>query len=471
MRDRRTTHAGRRSRVSAARVIAGLALAVLTLFAGLAARAAPLLAAAPVAADARAEPDWVARLGDQTIPRRPAEALLGLARREQPALTLSELTRHLALDLLLGDAAAREVGDATLFASRRVGFAPEVDTRRQWLVTLQQLWPERIDRAWTGARLEQPVTIDARAWTALWADGRGGGLRLDEALDDRQRDAASRLALLRHRAFGGMPAGAITAADIWPLQNVQGRRMLRSGDLDFARAQARQLLRERFVEQWLRRDSGWSEAELDFVRRVVQARQRKLAWVRWQGLSGDPHGDAPARDALAASVGEDEIGAYYRAHLDRFARLEAVDGLHLRCQEAACGEGRDLRGQPGVATLAWRLGDPKPAGELDAWALDLLQASPVGVASPAIRHPDGRGWERVQAIAVKRGHHPADSETVRHEARQAIAQDKLEAAWRRRQRELLAAAGLQWAPGMSPPASPFEPELPPKGGEEHGHAH
>ena len=458
-------------RACAAFVTAGLGLAACAVFVVSPASAAPGPSAAPASADERAAPGWVARFGDQTIPRRPAEALLRLARREQPALTLPELTRHLALDLLLGDAAAREVGDATLFASRRVAFAPEADTRRQWLATLQQIWPERIDRAWTGARLEQPVSVDGRAWTALWADGQGSGLRLDEALDDRQRDAASRLVLLRHRAFGGLPAGAISVADIWPLQNVQGRRMLRMGELDFARAQARQLLRERFVEQWLRRDSGWSEAELDFVRRVVQARQRKLAWVRWQGLSGDPHGDAPARAALAASVREDEIGAYYRAHLDRFTRLEAVDGLHLRCPDAACGEGSDLRGQPGVKTLAWRLGDPKPAVELDAWALDLLQAWPVGVASPAIRHPDGHGWERVQAIAVKRGHHPLDSETVRHEARQAIAQEKLEAAWRRRQRELLATADLQWAPGMSAPALPFEPELPPKGGEEHGHAH
>jgi hypothetical protein len=445
-----------------------LALAALAVFP---AGAAPVPVAASVAVDARAAPAWVARFGDQTIPRRPAQALLMLARREQPALTLPELARYLALDLLLGDAAAREVGDATLFASRRVGFAPEVDVRRQWLATLQQLWPERIERAWTGARLEQPVTVDARAWTALWAQGQGGGMRLDEALDDGQRDAASRLVLLRHRAFGGMPAGAITVADVWPLQNVQGRRMLRMGDLDFARAQARQLLRERFVEQWLRRESGWNDGELDFVRRVVQARQRKLAWVRWQGLTGDPHGDAPARDALAASVSADEIGAYYRAHQDRFTRLEAVDGLHLRCQEAACGEARDLRGQAGVMPLAWRLGDPKPAAELDAWALDLLQAWPAGEASPAIRHPDGHGWERVQALAVKRGHHPVDSETVRHEARQAIAQEKLEAAWRRRQRELLASAGMQWAPDMTPPDSPFEPELPPKSGEEHGHAH
>lgn len=456
-----------------ARIVAGLALVALsaTAAAATASAGAVVSANAMATVDARAASAWVARVGDEPIPRRPAEALLMLARREHPELGLAELTRYVALDLLLGDAAAREVGDATLFSSMRVGFAPAVDTRRQWLATLQPLWPERIERAWSTANAELPTSVDTRAWTALWSAGQGGGLRMDEGLDEAQQEAAARMVLLRHRAYGGMPAGAITLADLWPLQNVQGRRMLRSGDLDFARAQARQLLRERFVEQWLRRESGWSEAELAFVRRVVEARQRKLAWVRWQGLTADPHGDAPARDALAASVTADEIGAYYRAHLDRFARLEAVDGVHLRCERTPCGEGQDLRGQPGAVPLAWRIGDPAPAVELDAWALDLLRAWPAGAASPAIRHPDGNGWERVQVLSAKRGHHPADSETVRHEARQAIAQDKLEAGWRDRQRELLASAGLRWAPGVAPPAAPFEPELPMKAGEGHSHAH
>lgn len=424
--------------------------------------------------EAHAASSWIARVGGDTIPRRPTEALLMLARREQPDLTLQELARQLAIDLLMGDAASREVGDAALFASRRVAFAPEVDVRRQWLATLQQVWPERIERDWQSAAPALPSTVDAGAWQALGSGGQGDRLRMDEDLNDAQREGATRLVLLRHRGFGGGPAGAITLADVWPLQNVQGRRLLRAGDLDFARAQARQLLRERFVEAWLHRSSGWSEAELDFVRRVIEARQRKLAWQRWQGLTGDPHGDAPPRDALAAAVTAEEIAAYYRAHLDRFERLESVEGLRLRCVPAGCGEdaqGQDLRGRPGVAPVEWRLGDPRPTAGIDAWVLDLLQAWPAGPASPPIRHPDGEGWERVQALSVKRGHHPADSETVRHEARQAVALQKLEARWRQRQVELLASAGLQWAPGIAAPDAPFDPQrLMPAGGE-HGHAH
>ncbi|OWQ90366.1 hypothetical protein CDN99_13485 [Roseateles aquatilis] len=422
-------------------------------------------------ADAGARGDaWIARLGDETLPRRPTEALLTLARRERPALTLPELTRHVALDLLLGDAAAREVGDATLFASMRVGFPPEVETRRQWLATLRELWPERIDRAWRKARLELPQAPDPRAWAALWSGSAGGGLRMDEQLDDTERVAAARYVLLRYRAFGDERAGAVTLADVWPLQNVQGRRMLRAGDLAYARAQARQWLNERFVAQWLRQDSGWSEQELAFVHRVVQARLRRIAWQRWQGLSADPHGDAPARDALAAAVTTEEIAAFYAAHRDRFQRLESVEGLRLRCADPACGDGRDLRQQPGATRLVWQLGDPRPASELDAWALDLMQAWPVGQVSPAIRHPDGGGWERVQVLAVRRGHHPADSETVRHEARQALAMERLETRWQQRQQALIAAAPLRWAPGIVPPADPFVPERLTLTGAP-GHAH
>ena len=423
---------------------------------------------------ASSESAWIVQVGGEAIPRRPAQALLMLARRERPDLTLQELARRLAIDLLMGDAAAREVGDATLFANRRVAFPPAVDIRRQWLATLQQVWPERIERDWQAAKPESPSTVDARAWQALWSAGQGEGLRMNEDLDETQRAGAARLVLLRHRSFGRTPAGAITLADIWPMQNVQGRRLLRGGDLDYARAQARQLLRERFVDEWLRRESGWSGAELDFVRRVVEARQRKLAWERWQGLNGDPHAEAPARDAVAASVTAEEIGAYYRAHPDRFERLESVEGLRLRCAPAGCTEqaqGSDLQGRPGAVRVSWRLGDARPSAEVDAWVLDLLQAWPAGVASPPIRHPDGNGWERVQALSVKRGHHPADSETVRHEARQAVALEKLEARWQQRQVELLASAGLRWAPGVAAPQSPFEPQRPMPAGGEHGHAH
>ena len=460
---------GRTSRAAATVVVAALALAagaLLPVHGG--------IAAVPIDAAADAS-SWIARVGDDGIPRRPTEALWRLARREQPDLTLPELTRHLAIDLLMGDAAAREVGDADLFASRRVAFAPEVDVRRQWLATLQQVWPERIEHDWQSSAPALPSAVDAQAWRSLWSVGQGDRLRMDEALDDVQRIAAARLVLLRHRAYGDTPAGAITVADVWPLQNVQGRRLLRGGDLAFAQAQARQLLRERYVEQWLHRRSGWSEAELDFVRRIIEARQRKLAWQRWQGLTGDPHGDAPPRDALATAVSADEIAAYYRAHLDSFERLESVAGLSLRCDDRTdCGDaapGSDLRGRPGVRPVAWRLGEARPQAEVDAWVLDLLQAWPAGQASPPIRHPDGQGWERVQALSVTRGHHPADSETVRHEARQAIALEKLGARWRQRQADLLAAAGLQWAPGILPPETAFQPQGPMTEGKGHGHAH
>ncbi|MBO9687428.1 MAG: hypothetical protein J7598_12535 [Mitsuaria chitosanitabida] len=442
--------------------------------------------AAMTAVDAKASSAWVARMGEDLIPRRPADALLMLARREQPDITLLELTRRLALDLLLGEAARQEVGDEQLFSSRRVGFAPEVEWRRQWLATLQQVWPDRIDRAWRAASPDMPTSVDAKAWAALWSAPTSTGLRMDEDLDAAQRTEAGRLVLLRHRAYEDAAAGAITLADIWPLQNVQGRRLLRMGGIEFAQAQARQLLHERFIERWLRRESGWSAAELDFVRRAIEARQRKLAWERWQGLTADPHGDAPERDALAASVTTEEITGYYRAHPERFERLEAVEGLRLRGGEAGCGEGPgatagdptsldrlavDLRGTTGVTPVSWRAGDPAPVSALDAWSLDLSRAWPVGPASPPIRHPDGTGWERVQTLSVKRGLHPVDSETVRHEARQALALEKLERAWQQRQRKLLMSAGLVWAPGVTPPASPFEPALPIKSDEGHAHAH
>ncbi len=457
----------------------------------LAVMAVPITAPA-AAVPARGAVDWIARIGDEPIPRRPAEALLALARRERPDLTLGELTRHLAVDLLMGDAAAREVGDATLFASRRVGFPPELDVRRQWLVTLQSLWPDRIDAAWRAASPELPLKVDAAAWRAVWPDADasrpGSSLRMDDALDAAQLDAASRVIVLRHRSFGGVGGadgasgvpGEITLGDLWPLQNVQGRRLLRGGDVDFARAQARQLLRERFVERWLRRESGWRAEEVGFVHRVIEARQRKLAWQRWSGLSADPHGDAPPRDALAAAVSPADIERYYRAHQERFERLEAVEALHVRCLASGeaqggppseCASGASLREHAGAAPLNWQLGDAAPDSALEAWVRDLARAWPVGPASPPIRHPDGAGWERVQVLSTRRGVYPVDSETVRHEARQALALERLDARWRQRQKDLLAEAGLRWAPGVTPPGTPFEPPSSMATGDEHGHAH
>ncbi len=424
------------------------------------------------------------RVEGQVLPRGLAEDLLRLARREQPDLALPDLLQRLALEWLLGEDARRQVGDERLFAARRVAFEPAAMVERQWQSLAWQRWPEALAQDWTAWQRQARVTAPASttAWQRLLAPAGGARLAPAAGVTDAPAGAAQLVLLRWCDTLDCRVPSRLTLAQVWPSLNVQGRTQILDGDRDFARAQARRWLQDRFTREWAAQPGRWGAEGSQALQALLWARVRWQALLRWEGLDGDAHGaaagaDAPGRPALAL-ITDADIEQYWRDHPEEFRRLIRLEGWQARCADAACREAVEslLRQQsdlgalqgvriPGlrVRAVQWSADDPSsmpPAAQapgeraLDDWSLALMAATPVGGPGPALRHPgvEARGWEWVQVRRREEQLQPLNSETVRYGATQALRQARRQAAWRTRQEQLLAGAQLQWAPDLPPPS-------------------
>lgn len=448
---------------------------------------ATALACAAVASADPAAGTPALRVEDQAIPRGLAEDLLVLARREQPSLGLPDLLQRLALEWLLGEEARRRVGDEHLFATRRVAFEPEALVERQWQSLAWQRWPEALTRDWDRwqrrARVAPAGAEADAAWRQFLQQAGGPGLI---APSDRRRHAlagaAARVELLRwcESADCRVPS-RVTLAQVWPSLNVQGRTQIAAGDRDFAQAQARRWLQDRFTREWAARPDHWGTEGAVALQALLWSRVRWQAMLRWEGLDGDAHGAAAGSPALAptAAVTDADIERYWQEHPDEFRRISRLEGWRARCADRACRDAveallrqvgdLDALSRHGIDGLSVRpvhwtddgAGPGRPflrAGrpsehDLDDWSLSLMAATPVGARSAALRHPgvDSQGWEWVQVQRREERPQALDSETVRYGATQALTQQRRLAAWRERQEQLLAGARLQWAPDLAAP--------------------
>ncbi|MDL5030316.1 hypothetical protein QRD43_00245 [Pelomonas sp. APW6] len=423
------------------------------------------------------------RVDGQPIPRRLAEDLLLLARRERPDVALPDLLQRLALEWLLGEDARRRVGDERLFASRRVAFDPAAMVERQWQSMAWQRWPEALAQDW--ARWQQQARVTAPASATAWQRvlPRAAGARLlpaPQALAGPP--GAAQVVLLRwcDTAACRTPA-EVTLAQVWPSLNVQGRTQILGGDRDFARLQARRWLQDRFTRAWAAQPGRWEADGVQALQELLWARVRWQALLRWEGLDGDAHGAAAGAEADAASrlsipaLTEADLERYWREHPEEFRRLSHLQGWRARCADAACRDAVEplLRQRaelaplqalrvPGLSVRAVQWSDEEApvatpeSGDraLDDWSLALMAATPVGAPSPALRHPgvQAQGWEWVQVQRREERLQPLASETVRYGATQALMQQRRQAAWRERQERLLAGAQLQWAPDLAAPS-------------------
>jgi hypothetical protein len=228
------------------------------------------------------------------------------------------------------------------------------------------------------------------------------------------------------------------------------------------------MLKARFADRWLPGQPGWSVRDVAALRGGLQARLQRAAWVRLHGLDGDPHGPRMGWAELSATLTEQDIENYYRAHTDEFARIESLQGWRGRCATQRCLQQietrlRAMRAPAQLSFLAeapvagwqlepvrWSLDQPAASeSERDRWSLSLLMAAQAGEAPLGARPPgvQSTGWEWVQLSERRMGVHPLESETVRYQARQALTLERMRERWARAQIQWLQAADVRWGDG------------------------
>lgn len=410
--------------------------ALITAVAGAAFFAAPALAAPGVPVDGTlAQPRVALRVNDWTLSRPALDALLRVVREQKPEVTPAQVAAAAAQDRVLGAYARRQYDDAKLFAGERVRFSPQASVEASLVTTLQAAFREPLTKAMGPADSfivkRHPLTRE-RLVALL---DTGGKLRLDDRLPAAREAKLREVPLIDGRV--GTQSYRVTLHDIWERQDVQGRNALYRFDVGFALEQARQLARDRFVLGWARQNSGLGDDGVEQLRQLVADRNRRNALARLLGSGEDPHYSSPEVERLQRGVEPSAIAGYYNTHKAEFTRTEKVlartmrfaDEAQARAVASKLAQGarfEDLARQRGAGDGIAKWIDSDATRR--SWIAQLAFMQPPGAASPPIREPEAGtaapGWVIVKVDRRVTGLHPADSETVRFAASEAIARQR-----------------------------------------------
>lgn len=410
--------------------------ALITAVAGTAFFAAPAFAAPGVPVDGTLAQARVAlRVNDWTLSRPALDALLRVVREQKPEVTPAQVAAAAAQDRVLGAYARRQYDDAKLFAGERVRFSPQATVEASLVTTLQAAFREPLTKAMGPADSfivkRHPLTRE-RLVALL---DTGGKLRLDDRLPSAREAKLREVPLIDGRM--GTQSYRVTLHDIWERQDVQGRNALYRFDVGFAMEQARQLARDRFVLGWARQNSGLGDDGVEQLRQLVADRNRRNALARLLGSGEDPHYSSPEVERLQRGVEPSAIAGYYNAHMAEFTRTEKVlartmrfaDEAQARAVAAKLAQGarfEELARQRGTGDGVAKWIDSDATRR--SWIAQLAFMQPRGAASPPIREPEtgtaAPGWVIVKVDRRVTGLHPADSETVRFAASEAIARQR-----------------------------------------------
>jgi hypothetical protein len=391
------------------------------------------------------DPALSARINGEPVYAFTVKAMLRAA-PEQPRPTAAAVLDGIIANRLLARWARGQFG-AQLHDAGRVGFSREVAIDDQVVAIVRGIHGKQIEaelHALPGGTLAGLIAETYPLDTATMERVFGGRrtMRLEYTLDARLSARAAEIKLLKTAPLGGQ-AVSVSLNDVFRRQNVQGRMEFFSGNLEFVRKQARARVGNLFILDWARRHIG--ENALADLRRAVTDAADVAAAMGLYGIGVDAEAGSSLQARLAEQVSAAEVGAYYKAHKEQFARTDKVRARHIRVTSEACAREVVAEAARGAdfAQLARHhsvASDAASGGDL-GWVLQttapdwlsslaLLQAEQV-VSSP-FRTPvdtpvdtnQAAAWEILLVEKRVEGHHPLNSETVRYQARKAIAHHK-----------------------------------------------
>lgn len=435
---------------------------------------------APAQADIRhdlADPALTATVNGEPLSNAFVDLMHRIALKGDPGIPRAAVVLALIDDRLIATHARATVTDGHLIEENRVAFSPEMQLRQAMVSNLQAGFREQMEarlQREKGGTLDGTIVAEraptAAEWTAVL--GKDTGLRAEYDLDARGRAAADRVVLLRYRF--GKEAGHVTLREVYDAQNVQGRNLLHARNDGFTAAQARLLLKQRWILRWGASPEGLGKADFAVFARAMEDRLVHTGWMAHLGVAVDIHDDPQHIKDLQASVTPEEVRAYYDAHRDEFQRIEKVRARHVRVQDEALAQAlfdRLHKGESAEALarqystaadaasggdLGWILHDDKAQG----WMASLAFLQKPGVPGRPVRLPgapgEQPGWEIMIVEERVMGYQDPGSETVRYLASQAVARQKALAEYRGIVERLRREADIRLHPELSPLARPQE---------------
>jgi hypothetical protein len=344
---------------------------------------------------------------------------------------------------------------AMLHPDTRVGFNRQAALDDQLTSSLRSTYPADLDPLLRG--LDRMITAihmpDAQLLDQLF--GQPGKLQLGYSLDPPRASLAAATRLVSYTLPGAQPA-ALSVADIFERQNVQGRMAFFARDTAFMARQARERVSALLIDQWARQRFG-DEAVAD-LRQALSDQDDVRAAMGLYGLADGAEDVSPIQEALAQKVTKAEIRVWYQANKEQFRRIDRVRARHIRVRSEAlaamiadkAARGADfaaLARAHSIAVDAARGGALGwiRAGVEPSWLEALALQQPAGKVSKPYREAVAPGrqahWEIILVERRIDSYQPAGSETVRYLARKAIARERARTEFAAARTQALAIGG------------------------------
>lgn len=412
----------------------------------------------------------LAAMVDQTpFTRKMLDVMHASSAQGKVKLSRADVMRAIIESHLLGRYALKTYGRGALLEDNRVSFKPEVVLDNEFTNMIQVAFRPQLQAALQklGGGLDKTLSGEEPIKPTEWAQylPPPNQLQLEIRMSDKGLALAEKRVLLRYR-FDDKTQGVVTLKDVYRIQNVQGRNEMINRNSDYVQQQARAIVVSRFVAHWTETASGLTPREIAGLREALLNKAYLDGYVTWIGIAADIHDDNQTLKARAKAVTDKEVRAYYTAHRDEFKRVEGVRARHITVADEktaqmlydrlAKGEKfSDLAAQYSLAPdgkkggdLGWIQANGKNNGNwIDTFAF--LQTP--GTVSRPIRTPVVNGqarWELVLIDEKKEGYHPIDSSTVKYEASQIIARQKVIAEYRAVRSRLLQKSDINLSPEL-----------------------
>lgn len=390
----------------------------------------------------------VATIDDQPISQSLLDRFMVIAKKSDPDATANKVLQRIIDDDLLAANARSQFKAEDLIKNSKVAFSPEVQIEQSLAANIVAAFgSEMMTEAKKRTGSDQPnygqtarhlMTDDD--WKKLLSDQ--PEVKLEYRLMPAGQKFAEQLVLRRYR-FDANTQGAITLADVYDSQHMQGKFQIHQKDNDYTDQQAQVLMERRYAIHWLAHRSGFTPVEVNAFKEIIIDRLQTQGYLEHIGVAADIHAEILYLKKMASTVTPEEIKDFYQSHLDMFIRVDRVKARHIRTQDetiakeavAALKRGKsfeDVAKQYSIADdrqnggdLGWVVHPEKGSN----WLQSLLFFQPVNKVSNPFRMPgkpnDAVDWEIVLVEQKETSYQPVTSESVRYVASQAIAKQKV----------------------------------------------
>ncbi|WP_105255009.1 peptidyl-prolyl cis-trans isomerase [Pseudoalteromonas sp. T1lg75] len=346
---------------------------------------------------------------------------------QQQSLELAAQSRERLIENAFLLVQAQHTFPHLLLRQAEVGFDNQYHVRRYLL------------NAWQVHAWLDPSTLPALPqtpfWTAQWLSQTLGSYPSDGRLSTDRLAQLNSVELLPENG----PWPALNLGDFYQSMSMQIKFRLHRADLDVFIAELTRWHKYREASKQLAAKLKQQQLTLSRLEEMALADILRPSILGQLGVQQTLHGQSPELERLKGEISDTQIARYYERHQQSFRYIERVSAQGVRFKDAQAAhafyeQAMKVGFAAALAThediFTQHQGELSRDDKAKGFAYQLAFTLPAQTISRPVRTPKGR-WLVIHCQDKEYGLYPAQSQTVRYQAMNAIAKEQAQANYRR----------------------------------------